>query len=113
MRYVKCIILILGILIAHHAASAPEVPTQAHGVSVDCPLWPRTRLLHETAALSAQLKHWDIEYYQRGNSLIDDATYDSLREKHLYGLNAPISRPLSPCYPAVAPGSRIRWPIPA
>lgn len=99
MRYVKCIVLILGILIAHHAASAPEVPTQAHGVSVDCPLWPRTRLLHETAALSTQLKHWDIEYYQRGNSLIDDATYDSLREKHLLWLkcaNKPAVEPVLP-----------------
>lgn len=78
MRYLKSIVLILGILIIRDTASAPAV------TMADCPDWPQARLVHETAALSAQLKNWDLEYYQRGNSLIDDATYDSLREKHLF-----------------------------
>lgn len=80
MRYLKFTALILGILIIRNADSAPAV------AMADCPDWPRARLVHETSALSAQLKNWDMEYYQRGNSLIDDATYDSLREKYLLWL---------------------------
>jgi len=47
----------------------------------DCPDWPHSRLNLETQALTAQLLHWDRRYHHFGQSLIDDATYDSLRNK--------------------------------
>ncbi|GAA3593405.1 NAD-dependent DNA ligase LigB [Gibbsiella greigii] len=45
-----------------------------------CPAWPPERLRQESAALQQRLEQWDLAYYQRGDSAIDDELYDGLRQ---------------------------------
>ncbi|MCI1680450.1 MAG: NAD-dependent DNA ligase LigB [Ewingella americana] len=64
-----------------------------------CPDWPHSRLNLETQALTAQLLHWDRRYHHFGQSLIDDATYDSLRNKESDWLRCaglPVSEAIPP-----------------
>lgn len=49
--------------------------------AADCPDWPQSRLREETQNLAAQLGQWDGIYHLRGQSPIDDASYDNLRLK--------------------------------
>ena len=71
------------------------LPTQSFA---SCPDWPQSRLDLETQALTAQLLHWDTRYHQYGQSLINDATYDSLRHKQSDWLRC-AGRPLSEANP--------------
>ena len=64
-----------------------------------CPEWPQSQLDLETKALSAQLLQWDSRYHHYGQSLIDDATYDSLRNKESDWLRCagqPVSEAIPP-----------------
>lgn len=48
---------------------------------LSCPLWSATRFEQELSLLSTRLKEWDTAYFLHGESQIEDAVYDSLREK--------------------------------
>lgn len=90
MRYTKFIALIFGLFITQPALSA-SAPA--------CPSWPASRLAIEITSLSAQLQDWDVKYHLLGHSQIDDATYDSLREKHQFWLqcaNQAAEQPILP-----------------
>lgn len=47
----------------------------------ECPAWPVGRLQQETERLAQRIALWDRAYHQRGESQIDDALYDRLRER--------------------------------
>lgn len=49
----------------------------------DCPAWSEKRATQEIAALRQQVKEWDDAYWQQGESLISDETYDALRAQLL------------------------------
>lgn len=46
-----------------------------------CPVWTPIRADTEIANLHQQLSRWDRAYYQQGESLVDDALYDSLQRR--------------------------------
>lgn len=95
MRYSGFITLIL---ISFFSSAACSETSSA------CPSWPPNRYEQEIDNLSLQLQEWDIDYYQRGKSTIDDELYDSLREKHKFWQRCskkPFSEPQLPKnYPA-------------
>ncbi|ARJ41962.1 DNA ligase B [Pantoea alhagi] len=46
-----------------------------------CPRWTPARASEEIAYLQQQLRNWDNAYYRDGQTLIDDALYDSLQQR--------------------------------
>ncbi|QHM77624.1 DNA ligase B [Mixta theicola] len=46
-----------------------------------CPRWSPARATEEIAHLQQQLRSWDSAYYRDGETLIDDALYDSLQKR--------------------------------
>ncbi|GLR08892.1 NAD-dependent DNA ligase LigB [Mixta theicola] len=46
-----------------------------------CPRWTPVRATEEIAHLQRQLRSWDKAYYRDGQTLIDDALYDSLQQR--------------------------------
>ncbi len=86
MRYLNFTALFLGLIIIRSACGASEPA---------CPSWSESRWAKEINELSVQLKNWDVQYHQLGVSAIDDATYDSLSEKHQFWLHC-ASQPSEP-----------------
>ncbi|WAT00556.1 hypothetical protein [Rouxiella chamberiensis] len=75
MRYLLLFFIILTSLPAK--SETEKVSLQ----NSQCPSWQAARLEQEIARLSVKLEGWDLAYHSRGESLVDDAVYDSLREK--------------------------------
>ena len=46
-----------------------------------CPRWTPARATEEITHLQRQLRNWDRAYYRDGQTLIDDALYDSLQQR--------------------------------
>ncbi|TNV19150.1 NAD-dependent DNA ligase LigB [Buttiauxella sp. B2] len=46
-----------------------------------CPSWTLGQAQQEMAKLNEKLSEWDKAYYQQGNSVVSDATYDGLRSQ--------------------------------
>lgn len=46
-----------------------------------CPSWSPEQAQQEMAKLNEKLSEWDKAYYQQGNSVVSDATYDGLRSQ--------------------------------
>ena len=51
----------------------------AHTWAGSCPDWSAQRAEGETAALAAQIAHWDDAYHRQGVSLVADELYDQAR----------------------------------
>lgn len=50
-------------------------------VTASCPVWSVVQATVEIDKLKEQLKKWDEDYYQRGESSTSDAVYDQLRSR--------------------------------
>lgn len=61
------IVMLIGIMLWH---------TQCRAV---CPVWTEGRAKEEISRLHSQITQWDDDYWQKGNSAIDDGVYDQLR----------------------------------
>nr|WP_298114584.1 NAD-dependent DNA ligase LigB [uncultured Pseudomonas sp.] len=86
-------------------------PLAAHTWAGSCPDWSAQRAEGETAALAAQIAHWDDAYHRQGVSLVADELYDQarLRLQHWQGCFATVE--VATADPLASSGGRIAHPV--